>query len=63
MILFADKGGQPVMKKTSEYRKVLLLKVPHHIHPDGVPENENFRLKSTFQPILNTNDYRGERRI
>ncbi len=48
---FADKGGQPVTRKTREYRKILLLKVPHYIHPDGVPENENFRLKSAFRPI------------
>ncbi len=34
-----------------EYRKVLLLKVPHCIHPDAIPENDSFRLKHTFRPI------------
>jgi anaerobic magnesium-protoporphyrin IX monomethyl ester cyclase len=34
-----------------EYRSVLLLKVPHCVHPDAIPENDSFRLKHTFRPI------------
>lgn len=37
------------MKK--EYRKILLLKIPHCVHPDAIPENDSFRLKHTFRPI------------
>jgi len=33
------------------YKKVLLLKVPHCIHPAAIPENDSFRLKHTFRPI------------
>ncbi|MCP5108197.1 MAG: B12-binding domain-containing radical SAM protein [bacterium] len=33
------------------YKSVLLLKVPHCIHPDAVPDNDSFRLKHTFRPI------------
>ena len=51
------------MRKSRDYRKVLLLKVPHYIHPDGVQENENFRLRSAFQPIPEANDSKRERRI
>jgi radical SAM superfamily enzyme YgiQ (UPF0313 family) len=29
----------------------LLLKVPHGVHPDAIPENDSFRLKHTFRPI------------
>lgn len=39
------------MREIKEYRKILLLKVPHYIHPDAVPESENFRLKSAFYVI------------
>ncbi len=38
-------------KEKKEYRKVLLLKVPHCIHPDAIPEGDAFRLKHTFRPI------------
>lgn len=34
-----------------EYRNVLLLKVPHCVHPDAIPANDSFRLKHTFRPI------------
>ncbi|MCP5053144.1 MAG: cobalamin B12-binding domain-containing protein, partial [bacterium] len=34
-----------------DYRNILLLKVPHCIHPDAIPENDSFRLKHTFRPI------------
>ena len=34
-----------------DYKSVLLLKVPHCIHPDAVPDNDSFRLKHTFRPI------------
>ena len=34
-----------------EYKKILLLKVPHCIHPAAIPENDSFRLKHTFRPI------------
>jgi anaerobic magnesium-protoporphyrin IX monomethyl ester cyclase len=37
------------MKK--EYRKILLLKVPHCVHPDAVFSGESFRQKHTFRPI------------
>lgn len=43
-----DNGGIEMVK---EYRKILLLKVPHCIHPDAIPENDTFRLKHTFRPI------------
>lgn len=33
------------------YKNILLLKVPHCIHPDAIPENDSFRLKHTFRPI------------
>ncbi len=39
------------MTGVKEYRKVLLLKVPHCVHPDAIPENDSFRLKHTFRPI------------
>ncbi|MDQ1350893.1 MAG: SAM-dependent methyltransferase [Acidobacteriota bacterium] len=39
------------MTAAKEYRKVLLLKVPHCVHPDAIPENDSFRLKHTFRPI------------
>lgn len=37
------------MKK--RFRSVLLMKVPHCVHPDAVSENESFRWKHTFRPI------------
>lgn len=37
------------MKK--EYRKILLLKVPHCVHPDAVYGGESYRQKHTFRPV------------
>lgn len=39
------------MSQVKKYKSVLLLKVPHCIHPDAIPENDSFRLKHTFRPI------------
>jgi anaerobic magnesium-protoporphyrin IX monomethyl ester cyclase len=39
------------MNAGREYRSLLLLKVPHCVHPDAIPENDSFRLKHTFRPI------------
>ena len=39
------------MQKNKEYKNILLIKVPHCVHPDAVPENDSFRLKHTFRPI------------
>ncbi|MCP4149468.1 MAG: B12-binding domain-containing radical SAM protein [bacterium] len=39
------------MKNETTHKNVLLLKVPHCIHPDAIPENDSFRLKHTFRPI------------
>jgi len=39
------------MNTKNEYKSILLLKVPHCVHPDAVPENDSFRLKHTFRPI------------
>jgi len=33
------------------YKNVLLLKVPHCIHPAAIPANDSFRLKHTFRPM------------
>jgi anaerobic magnesium-protoporphyrin IX monomethyl ester cyclase len=40
-----------VRRLDKQYKSILLFKVPHCIHPDAVPENDNFRLKHTFRPI------------
>ncbi|MGE5342381.1 MAG: B12-binding domain-containing radical SAM protein [Candidatus Omnitrophota bacterium] len=39
------------MNTNKEYRSILLLKVPHCVHPEAVPENDSFRLRHTFRPI------------
>ena len=39
------------MSMKKDYKNILLMKVPHCVHPDAIPENDSFRLKHTFRPI------------